>query len=465
MWLEKVPSEYIKDFKIITDPENDCIHIEAHLDGQTDGLTLYARVLDDSFDDEDDLDSEKQDGAEPEDSEKCSCEEGSNEENFLDDSSSDDAAPGSAVLSDESPDNTSSDEGVMDDFALISGGTAKLIITAPGLELWEIEHPKLYEMAITLYRGDELIDTVLTYFGMRSISIDGDAVLINGKPVFQRLVLDQGFYPDGIYTAPTDDDLKGDIILSQNLGFNGARLHQKVFEPRYLYWADKLGYIVWGEYGSWGLDITKPLGLERFLPEWMEAVERDFNHPSIVGWCPFNETWDLNGAKQDDHVLETVYKVTKAMDKTRPVIDTSGNFHVITDIFDVHDYDQNPESFAQKYEAMKTGGPVYEWFPDRQKYKGQPYFVSEYGGIWWQRGESKGWGYGKKPETESEFIQRYKGLTETLLNNPKMFGFCYTQLYDVEQEVNGLYTYDRKPKFDTKTIKEINSGIAQIEKL
>jgi hypothetical protein len=290
-------------------------------------------------------------------------------------------------------------------------------------------------------------------------------ILLNNKPVYQRLVLDQGFYPTGIYTAPTDEDLRNDIEISMGLGFNGARLHEKVFEARFLYWADKLGYLVWGEHANWGLNITTPMGLERFLPEWIEVLERDYNHPSIVGWCPFNETWDLNGTKQDDNILKLVYQATKAIDKTRPVIDTSGNFHVITDIFDVHDYDQNPETFSQRYEGLKTGEDVYVSFPQRQKYDGQPYFVSEYGGIWWNPGQTdqNSWGYGNRPKSEEEFIKRYKGLTETLLQHPKMCAFCYTQLYDVEQEVNGLYTYDRKPKFDPEIIKAVNSQKAAIE--
>lgn len=197
-----------------------------------------------------------------------------------------------------------------------------------------------------------LIDAVESYFGLRSVKWDNNAILINGKLVFQRLVLDQGFYPEGIYTAPADEDLKRDMELSMSLGFNGARLHEKVFEARFLYWADQLGYIVWGEHANWGLDITTAQGLQQFLPEWIIIVKRDYNNPALVGWCPFNETWDgLQGTRQNDEVLRITYQVTKSLDAARPVIDTSGNFHVITDIFDVHDYEQNPEKFSQNYEA------------------------------------------------------------------------------------------------------------------
>ena len=157
-----------------------------------------------------------------------------------------------------------------------------------------------------------------SYFGLRTVRIDGLAITLNGKPVFQRLVLDQGFYPDGIYTAPTDEALRRDIELSQAMGFNGARLHQKVFEPRFLYWADRLGYLVLGRVPDWGLDLARREALDRFLREWLEALERDYTHPSIVGWCPFNET----NNRQNPEVLRAVYRATKALDPTRPVIDT-----------------------------------------------------------------------------------------------------------------------------------------------
>lgn len=428
VWLEAVPENYIASVKYIPDPENSCIHLNASIAG-----TYHSS------------------------------------KNLL--------FKAEAFYAGKSVGSAT---------AKVAGNNVQITIYLSEVHLWEPGLPNLYDINLSLLdvkgtakdcasqpqdveaANTQLpgqIDFVKSYFGLRTIALSKNAILINGKPIFQRLVLDQGYYPDGIYTAPSDDDLKKDIELSMAMGFNGARLHQKVFEPRFLYWADKLGYIIWGEYGSWGLNITTAKGLEVFLPEWLEAVERDFNHPSIVGWCPFNETWDLNGTKQDDEVLRVTYLATKAIDKTRPVIDTSGNYHVITDIFDIHDYDQNVESFAAKFEPMKNGGEVYVTFPQRQKYLGQPYFVSEYGGTWWDPSKNaKGWGYGKAPESEEEFLKRYKGLTETLLNNPFICAFCYTQLYDIEQEVNGLYTYERKPKFPVEAIRKINAQKAAIEK-
>lgn len=343
-----------------------------------------------------------------------------------------------------------------------AGGNVVVTLPLSEVHLWEAGAGRLYDLTITF--GE---DTVHSYFGLRNITISGEKVLINGKSVFQRLVLDQGFYPDGIYTASTDEALENDVKLSMAAGFNGARLHEKVFEPRFLYHCDRLGYLVWGEQGNWGMDPSAPDGLKNFLPEWMEAVERDFNHPAIIGWCPFNETWDYEGRKQDDDLLAIVYRMTKLYDTTRPCIDTSGNFHVITDIYDLHDYEQNPEEFASHYESYAKDG-ILAWdnhAPRQKQIVGIPVFISEYGGIKWDvEGVNKdSWGYGDGPRTEEEFLARYKGLTDVLLDNPKMFGFCYTQLYDVEQEMNGLYTYSRKPKFDMEIIRRINSRKAAIE--
>lgn len=344
------------------------------------------------------------------------------------------------------------------------GGSAKLSIKLLEKHLWEVGKGGLYDLVLT-YGSDK----VNSYFGLRSVRLDGYKFLINERSVFQRLVLDQGFYPDGLYTAPSDSELKADIERSVAMGFNGARLHEKVFEERFLYHADKMGYIVWGEFPNWGLDVSYADSIYGILPEWIEEVERDINHPSIVGWCPFNETWDENGRKQFDGVLSLVYKTTKAIDPSRPCIDTSGNYHVETDIFDVHDYDQDPVNFRKTYTDFANGTTGNErehhqpWFSNRQKYTyGTPMFVSEYGGIRWTDDE-KGWGYGNAPKTEEEFLTRLEGLTDVLLENPFMFGYCYTQLTDIEQEQNGLYTYDRNPKFPPETISKIFNKKAAIE--
>ena len=347
-------------------------------------------------------------------------------------------------------------------------GQVDVIIPLKEAHLWELGNGRLYDLELSY--GE---DRVNSYFGLRSVRMDGMKFLLNGKSVYQRLVLDQGFYPDGIYTAPSDEALIRDIQISLDAGFNGARLHEKAFEPRFLYHCDRMGYMVWGEHANWNLNVSTLEALEAYLPEWTELVERDFNHPALIGWCPLNETWDTDEFRpQHNFVLEAVYKVTKMMDPTRPCIDTSGNYHVITDIFDVHDYDQNPVTFKARYDELMEKGDFDVHYncgrafgnKPRHVYRGEPVFVSEYGGIKWDfDGGIEAWGYGNGPTTEEEFITRYEGLTKALLENDQICGFCYTQLYDVEQEKNGLYTYDRTPKFDMEIFKRINTAKAAIE--
>lgn len=340
------------------------------------------------------------------------------------------------------------------------GDLAVLTLDLAEAHLWEPGHGRLYDLELTY--GE---DRVKSYFGLRNVCLDGYAFRINGKSIFQRTVLDQGFYPEGIYTAPTDADLQKDIRLSMDAGFNGARLHEKVFEPRFLYHCDKMGYLVWGEYGNWGLDHTQLHSLPTFLREWEEAVERDFNHPAIIGWCPFNETWDRDGRQQIDEVLEMTYRTTKQIDTTRPCIDTSGGFHVLTDVFDSHDYTQNPEELREHLQGyMENNSSAFRPNP-RRPYGGEAIMVSEYGGIQWDvEKDIESWGYGNAPKTPEEFLERYRALTEAILACPRVFGFCYTQLYDVEQEKNGLYTYDRQEKFDPALFHAINTQPAALEK-
>lgn len=344
--------------------------------------------------------------------------------------------------------------------------------------LWKPGKGGLYTLLLSF--GE---DRAKSYFGLRTAKFQGRKFLLNGKSLFQRFVLDQGFYPDGIYTAPTEEDLVKDIQLSFAAGFNGARLHEKVFEARFLYHCDRLGYLVWGEYPNWGLDHAHPLSTETYLNQWSEAVERDFNHPAIIGWCPFNETWGYREEREKNALLSSLYKLTKRLDPTRPCIDSSGNYRILSEVYDIHDYDQDTQSFQARWDGLtdrirETGGvipaedPFFNSAPEgpsgrapffNQPYDNQPIFVSEYGGIRWPDDTVEGWGYGNAPATPEEFFARYKGLTEALLNNPEIFGFCYTQLYDVEQEVNGLYTYGRAQKFDISLIQKINQQKAAIE--
>jgi len=343
---------------------------------------------------------------------------------------------------------------------------------APGLSMalpvknvktWSPDSPFLYDVVLTVRDADgNIIDTVNSYAGMRKIHVEGNRFYLNNKPFFQRLVLDQGFYPDGVWTAPTDNDLRRDIELSMAAGFNGARLHQKVFEERFHYWADKLGYITWGEAPSWGANMNNPLSARNFIPEWETIVVRDRNHPSIVAWTPFNETWERpdndEAALQHDRLVEDVYRSTHALDY-RPVNDTSGNYHVVTDLYTVHNYEQDPAKLAEWFVIKDGKYPCQDVHRDAP-YAGQPFFIDEYGGIKWVDGKQFSdisWGYGQGPQTLEEFYTRLEGLTDVILAVPYMSGYTYTQLTDVEQEQNGIYNYDRTPKFDMERIRAIFS--------
>ena len=348
--------------------------------------------------------------------------------------------------------------------------TTNVYISLSECHLWECGQGRLYDLAFTLTQNG-VIDRMSGYFGLREVSLTKDGGFkLNGKTTFLRLVLDQGFNPDGIYTAPTDEHLVFDIEASMACGFNGARLHQKVFEPRFLYHADRLGYMVIGETANWGLDHTSRNAIYHFLPEWIAEVERDISHPSVIAWTPFNETWDIDGRPQCNEFFDIVYDVTRGIDPTRPVITNSGSLPSDkTDAHDIHDYEQDPATFARTFDEMEQGiikDQLYRSFPSRQVYKTHlPVFVSEYGGIGWIMGNDKnGWGYGASVKNEDEFFARLEGLTDILLENSGIFAFCYTQLTDVEQEQNGLLTYDRQFKFDPAKYHRIFSKPAAIEK-
>ncbi|GAB4462580.1 MAG: glycoside hydrolase family 2 [Armatimonadaceae bacterium] len=346
--------------------------------------------------------------------------------------------------------------------------------------LWSIEDPHLYGLTIELVdEAGNVVDSAESYAGLRSVALDGKKILLNGKVVFQRLVLDQGYYPDGVLTAPSDEALKKDIELSQAAGFNGARLHQKVFEERFLYWADKLGYIVWGEFADWGCggygredDHQQPT--VSYVAQWLEAVERDYNHPALVGWCGLNETWQPLHDRITvlDDATRAIFLAAKALDTTRPVLDTSGYAHRVaeTDVYDSHDYDQKPGTFTERHAGLADDKPYINKHRDREQslpYRGQPYFVSEFGGIWWNPHVKEGedsWGYGERVKSLDEFYTRFEGLCDALLDNPDMFGYCYTQLTDIQPEENGIYTFWREPKFDIERIRAIQERTAAIEK-
>ena len=356
-----------------------------------------------------------------------------------------------------------------------SGAAMSLRIKNP--QPWSPDNPHLYDLRFELCDGDTTIDTVNSYAGLRKFHIEGHKFYLNNTPIFLRLVLDQGFYPDGIWTAPSDNMLKADIEKSLAVGFNGARLHQKVFEERFHYWADKLGYLTWGEYCDWGMNFGSPQSIHNQQREWREIVQRDLNHPSILAWTPYNETRGgaTNHFEAHRRAVQETYDLTRALDPSRPCHDTSGYVHVCTDIYTVHDYEQDPVKFKATYAPVSPD----DWentpirFPELcVPYQGQPYVVDEYGGTWWdpnaveteQAADRKSsWGYGKRPTDIEEVYHRIEKLTAILLNHPNIAGYCYTQLTDIEQEQNGIYTYDRREKFDAARLKKYFGAPAAIE--
>ncbi|KIL40011.1 glycoside hydrolase family 2 [Gordoniibacillus kamchatkensis] len=325
---------------------------------------------------------------------------------------------------------------------------------------WSPGRPNLYDVRFTLLQAGTETDRVESYFGMRKISIEDGRICLNNRPYPLKMVLDQGYFPDGVLTAPTDDALRQDVELTKAMGFNGARKHQKIEDPRYLYWADRLGLLVWGEMAN--ACAYSEQYVRRMTSEWQEAVERDYNHPSIVAWVPINESWGVPNILVDEfqqqHAL-AMYHLTRSLDGTRPVISNDGWEHVKSDICTIHDYESRREVLAERYASVESAvgsRPARRWihvpgFP----YEGAPIVVSEYGGISFKKSDWEGWGY-SAATNEEDFLERYRAVTEPLIDSPHVQGFCYTQLTDVEQEINGLLTYDRKPKVPLEQIKEIN---------
>ena len=325
---------------------------------------------------------------------------------------------------------------------------------------WSPESPFLYDIEFSvLDKNGKVIDLVNSYAGMRKVELRGKELYLNNAPYYQRLVLDQGYYPDGHWTASHDSLLRKDIELSKEAGFNGARLHQKVFEQRYFYWADKLGYLTWGESASWGVDWTNPVAARNMISEWEECIHRDYNSPSLIAWSPLNETWKDDINNQRERLSNDLYFMTKRIDRTRPVITVSGGFHTgHTDIYAEHTYTQDPVHLFNQLSLNNDGYPYVAHGHRSAPYKGECYMIDEFGGIQWvtEKG-SGGWGYGNAPKDEEEFYTRLEGQVNAILSLDHINGFCYTQIVDVEQEKNGVYNYDRSAKFDMKRINKIFS--------
>ncbi len=333
-----------------------------------------------------------------------------------------------------------------------------------GIKTWSPEHPDLYDIRFRLLSDGEVLDTVESYFGMREIRIENSNILLNGVPIYQRLILDQGYWKDSHLTPPSEEALIEDIDKIHRLGYNGLRKHQKTEDERFLYWCDVKGMLVWSEMAS-GYQFSD-YAIEQFTKEWMDIVKQNYNHPCIITWTPFNESWGIPQVEvnpEQQHFTEAIYYLTKSFDKNRLVIVNDGWEHTISDIITLHDYEEAGEIFYDRYRNNKEAILSTEIYHSGSKsamangyeYKGQPIIISEYGGIAFNNSES-GWGYGNKVNTEEDFIRRFDSITTAMKKIPYICGFCYTQVSDVQQEINGLMDIDRNFKVNPEEIRKIN---------
>ena len=363
-----------------------------------------------------------------------------------------------------------------DDTYTVIGGEVhrRVALSDPGIDdfrndlLWSPRSPTLIHARLRLCdRRGKVLDEAESYTALRSVGVQGDRFVLNGRPFPLRMVLDQGYWPETGQTAPDDAALRWDVELAKAMGFNGVRKHQKIEVPRYLYWADSLGLLVWEEMPS-AYRFTKR-SVERMTREWAEVIERDASHPCIVTWVPFNESWGVpdlpNNLAQRDYV-QALYYLTKTLDDTRPVIGNDGWESVATDIIGIHDYDPRPERIAARY---SSGEGIPQLFTRERPggrlltvtghpHAGQPLMLTEFGGIAFTPAKDRAetWGYSRSDSVET-FRDRYAALVEAVRSLPLLAGFCYTQFADTYQEANGLLYADRTPKFPLEEMRRINA--------
>jgi beta-galactosidase/beta-glucuronidase len=356
-----------------------------------------------------------------------------------------------------------------DDSYLVVGGEIhrRIALSDPGIDdyrnnlLWNPASPQLIDADIWLVGdGGRVIDHIRSYTALRSVAVDGDRVVLNGRPYVLRMVLDQGYWPQSGMTPPDDATVRRDVELAKAMGFNGVRKHQKVEDPRYLYWADRLGLLVWEEMPS-AYRFTRE-SVERATSEWMAVLRRDASHPCIVAWVPFNESWgvpNLPMNADERHYVRALYSLTKTLDPSRPVIGNDGWESVATDIIGIHDYDADPDAIARRYRAdeilprlfkrERPGGRLLVL--EGERHLEQPIVLSEFGGIAFASDTQKTWGY-SRASSPDEFATRYTTLLKAVGSVGVLSGFCYTQFADTYQEANGLLYGDRTPKIPLSVI-------------
>ncbi len=338
-------------------------------------------------------------------------------------------------------------------------------LTALGaaIQPWSPEAPNLYAVRYRLQDGGRVVDEVESYLGFRHLEARGGQLFFNGQPYFLKMVLDQGYFPDGVLTAPSAEDLRRDVELTKALGFNGARKHQKLEDPQWLYWCDRLGLMAWGEAANaWAFT---PHAVHRFTREWAEAVARDINHPALVAWVPINESWgvpDLACDPAQRAFVDALSALTKAWDPSRLVVSNDGWEHTGGDLATVHDYEGNPETLRNRYARLDS---VLAFRPSGRAlyvpgvpHRGEPVLVTEMGGLSLKPAtprDAGDWGY-TTLDSAADLLARYRAQVEALAASPLVQGFCYTQLTDVEQEVNGLLTDRREPKVPLSAVWQAN---------
>lgn len=333
---------------------------------------------------------------------------------------------------------------------------------------WTPESPSLFEVLLVLKDAEgHVFDRVESYFGFRKVHKENGMVYLNNKPYYQKLVLDQGYWREGLMTAPADEAFKRDIELAKEMGFNGCRKHQKTEDPIFLYWADKLGFLVWGECAS--TVMYDPKAVKRLMTEWTEIIQRDYNHPSIIVWVPLNESWGIPNVHRNSmqqHFSQTMYHVLHALDDTRLVISNDGWEMTETDICAIHNYmhgqKEEVRKFAHYREMLANSrnlidmpSTCWDIYAKGFAHTGEPVMLTEFGGIGFELSGEGAWGY-TSVENEDDFLEDYTRIMDTIFDSVGLCGYCYTQLTDVEQEMNGLLTYDRRPKCDLKKIRAIN---------
>jgi len=362
------------------------------------------------------------------------------------------------------------DQEISDDVYTIHGTEVQREVALDGLTwgrervLWSPKNPNLVDATLTLLAGDEEVDTARSYAGLRSVGVSAGRFMLNGRPYYLRMALEQGYWPESHLAAPSVEALRREVELAKSLGFNGVRIHQKVEDPRFLYWCDRLGLLVWGEMAN--AYVFSPRAVERLTREWLDVLERDYNHPCIVAWVPLNESWgvpNLQGDPAQRHFVQGLYHLTKTLDPTRLAIGNDGWEQEVGDVFGVHDYALDGATLRERYGSSESvERTLREVQPHHRavtlpgyRHAGEPIMITEFGGISYHPEMGTEW-YGYATVTDPEaYLAKYRELVDAILDSPAVAGFCYTQLTDTGQEANGLLTEQREPKLDPEVIRAI----------